>query len=87
MKENMRENMREHSERTTLPMKDEKSTMAGYGGKYGKFAAMSATSTLVIFGLMYLNTYRLDHIYFSETRAYMAVVMGAAIALILPIHE
>lgn len=52
-------------------------------GKYGKFAAMTATSTVVMFGLMYLNTYRLDHIYFSETRAYMAVIMGAAMAGIM----
>lgn len=52
-------------------------------GKYGKFAAMTATSTVVMFGLMYLNTYQLDHLYFSETRAYMAVVMGAAMAGIM----
>lgn len=51
--------------------------------KYGKFAAMTATSTVVMFGLMYLNTYRLDHLYFSETRAYMAVVMGATMSGIM----
>ncbi len=51
--------------------------------KYGRFAAMVATSTVVMFGLMYLNTYRLDHIYFSQTRAYMAVVMGATMAGIM----
>jgi len=33
--------------------------------------------------LMYLNTYRLDHIYFSETRAYMALLMGASMAGIM----
>jgi len=32
---------------------------------YARFAAMIATSTLVMFGLMYLNTYRLDHVRFS----------------------
>lgn len=52
-------------------------------GKYGKFAAMTATSTVVMFGLMYLNTYQLDHLYFSETRAYMAVVMGATMTGIM----
>jgi hypothetical protein len=30
--------------------------------KYAKFGAMIATSTLVMFGLMYLNTYALDHV-------------------------
>jgi uncharacterized protein (DUF305 family) len=44
---------------------------------------MIATSTVVMFGLMYLNTYQLDHVFFSETRAYMAVVMGATMAIIM----
>ena len=51
--------------------------------KYSRFAAMIATSTVVMFGLMYLNTYRLDHVFFSETRAYMALLMGAAMAVIM----
>jgi hypothetical protein len=51
--------------------------------KYSRFAAMVATSTVVMFGLMYLNTYALDHVYFSETRAYMALVMGATMAVIM----
>lgn len=50
---------------------------------YGRFAAMIATSTVVMFGLMYLNTYQLDHAFFSETRVYMAFVMGAAMAIIM----
>ena len=51
--------------------------------KYVKLGAMIATSTAVMFGLMYLNTYALDHIFFSETRAYMALVMGATMAVIM----
>ena len=51
--------------------------------KYLRFAAMIATSTVVMFGLMYLNTFALDHVYFSETRAYMAVYMGAAMAIVM----
>ena len=50
---------------------------------YLRFGAMIATSTLVMFGLMYLNTYQLDHIRFSETRAWMALVMGAVMAVIM----
>ncbi|MEO7658462.1 MAG: DUF305 domain-containing protein, partial [Pyrinomonadaceae bacterium] len=42
-----------------------------------------ATSTIVMFGLMYLNTYQLDHVFFSETRAYMALYMGAVMAIIM----
>lgn len=50
---------------------------------YAKFGAMIATSTIVMFGLMYLNTYAVDHVFFSETRTYMAFVMGAAMAVIM----
>ena len=32
---------------------------------------------------MYLNTYQLDHVTFSETRLYMALVMGAAMAIVM----
>lgn len=51
--------------------------------KYLKFFAMIATSTVVMFGLMYLNTYAMDHIFFSETRAYMALYMGAVMAVVM----
>lgn len=50
---------------------------------YLRFGAMIAVSTLVMFGLMYLNTYEVDHVFFSETRAYMALVMGAVMALVM----
>jgi uncharacterized protein (DUF305 family) len=50
---------------------------------YVRFGAMIATSTLSMFGLMYLNTYRLEHLFFSETRVYMALVMGATMAVIM----
>ena len=50
---------------------------------YFRFAAMIATSTVVMFALMYLNTYAWDHIFYSETRTYMALYMGAAMAIIM----
>lgn len=50
---------------------------------YRKFFFMIATSTVIMFGLMYLNTYELDHVFFSETRAYMALIMGATMAAIM----
>ncbi|HET9064297.1 MAG TPA: DUF305 domain-containing protein [Gemmatimonadales bacterium] len=51
--------------------------------KYARFLAMIATATVVMFGLMYLNTYAIDHIYFSETRAYMALLMGATMVVVM----
>ncbi|WP_460841286.1 DUF305 domain-containing protein [Noviherbaspirillum agri] len=50
---------------------------------YVRFGAMILTSTVAMFGLMYLNTYQLDHVFYSETRTYMAIVMGAAMAVIM----
>jgi hypothetical protein len=51
--------------------------------KYSKFGLMIATSTVVMMVLMYLNTYQMEHVFFSETRAYMALVMGASMAIIM----
>ena len=51
--------------------------------KYSTFTMMIAAGTLVMFALMYLNTYFFDHIFFSETRAYMALIMGATMAVVM----
>lgn len=51
--------------------------------KYAKSGAMIATSTFVIFFMMYLNTYALDPIYYSETRTYMkAMISHHSIAIL-----
>lgn len=52
-------------------------------GSYGRFAAMIATATVVMLGLMYLNTFELAHVFWSETRFYMALVMGATMAVVM----
>ena len=51
--------------------------------RYLRFGAIIATSTAVMFVLMYLNTYQASHIRWSETRFYMAFVMGAAMAVVM----
>ena len=50
---------------------------------YIKFAGMILTSTVVMFFLMYLNSYQMSHVFFSETRMYMAFYMGAIMAIIM----
>lgn len=50
---------------------------------YLRFASMIATSTLVMYGLMYLNTYQLDHVFYSQTRLWMALLMGAVMAMVM----
>lgn len=48
-----------------------------------KFIAMIATATAVVFALLYLKTHNVDHLYWSETRFYMALVMGGAMTVVL----
>ncbi|MDF3352080.1 DUF305 domain-containing protein [Sulfitobacter sp. KE34] len=58
-------------------------TQKGEGNGYARFFAMIGTSTVVMYGLMYLNTYALDHIFFSQTRMWMALYMGGVMAIIM----
>jgi len=44
---------------------------------------MILTSTVAMFILMYLNTYAWEHLFYSETRTYMAIMMGASMAVIM----
>lgn len=50
---------------------------------YERFGATVAVSTVIMFGVMYLNSFQLDHVLFSETRTYMAILMGAAMAVVM----
>jgi uncharacterized protein (DUF305 family) len=50
---------------------------------YARFAAMIVASTVVMFVLMYLNVYSADDIWFSQTRLWMALIMGAAMAVVM----
>ena len=50
---------------------------------YVNFSLMILTSTVVMYIMMYFNTYQWEHVYFSETRAYMALYMGAGMAVIM----
>jgi len=51
--------------------------------KYRNFAAMILTSTVVMFIFTYLNTYSFDHVFFSEMRLYMSLLMGASMSIIM----
>ena len=53
------------------------------GGNYGRFLLMLLLSFTAMYITMYLNTYKLDHVYFSMTRFYMACLGIAAMAVIM----
>jgi len=50
---------------------------------YKTFFTMIATSSVLMYILMYMHTYALDHVFFSETRLYMNLIMTAVMALVM----
>lgn len=53
-------------------------------GSYPRFFAMIGTAMVIMYFLMYLNSYQiLDHARFSETRLFMTTIMGGAMMAIM----
>ncbi len=50
---------------------------------YTKFLLMLAASFIAMYCTMYLNTYEVDHVYFSLTRFYMSCLGIASMAVIM----
>lgn len=50
---------------------------------YGRFGAMIAVSTAVMFALMYSTVLEWEHVRWSQTRFWMALYMGATMAAIM----
>lgn len=50
---------------------------------YTKFVLMLLASFIAMYVTMYLNTYEMDHVYFSLTRFYMACLGISAMAIIM----
>lgn len=50
---------------------------------WGKFAAMIATSTAIMFVLMYQLVYEADHVMFSLNRLIASLVMGCVMAVVM----
>ena len=51
--------------------------------QYVRFGVMILVSTVVMFGMMYLNVFQWDHIFYSQTRLFMALMMAAVMAMIM----
>lgn len=50
---------------------------------YKTFVLMIVVSATLMFGLMYLNTYQLSHVWFSQTRLFMTFIMAGSMALVM----
>ncbi len=53
---------------------------------YVRFLAMIATSVVVMYVLTYTNVFSIDHIRISEERIYMALLMGAGMAIVMLLY-
>lgn len=53
------------------------------GSSYLRFLAMIATSMVLMYAVMYLHTYRFSHVWYSETRLYMTLLMGATMGVVM----
>ena len=49
--------------------------------EYKKLLTMLAISFIIMYGVMFLNVYELNHIYFSITRTYMTLLMVLPMAI------
>ncbi|MEX2624244.1 MAG: DUF305 domain-containing protein [Acidimicrobiia bacterium] len=50
---------------------------------YLRFGLMIATSMVLMYAVMYLNTFEWDHVRWSETRLFMTLLMGATMAVVM----
>jgi len=62
---------------------DTTTTEQAQQSKWPTFAAMIATSIVTMFVLKYSNVYEAGHIWFSQTRMWMALMMGMAMIVIM----
>jgi hypothetical protein len=51
--------------------------------RYAKFGAMIGTSTALMLVLSYLTVEQAGHVFFSQTRFWMALIMGSAMAIVM----
>lgn len=51
--------------------------------KYVRFGLMILTSTIIMYFLMFVNVDEISHIHISQTRIYMAILMGAVMAMVM----
>lgn len=56
---------------------------AAMSGSYVKLVGMVVVSTVLMYCLSYANTYVIDHVFWSQTRAFMALLMGSVMTVVM----
>ncbi len=62
---------------------DSSHTQHGGGGSYVRFGLMILTAAVVMYLVMYLNTYSIDHVFWSWTRIFMTMMSTATMMAIM----
>ena len=55
----------------------------GGRARYVRFGLMILTSSVVMYAVMYLNTYSIDHVFWSWTRFFMTMMSAATMTVIM----
>ena len=54
---------------------------------YVRLSLMVGTSVILMFGITYLESFRIiDHAYFSETRVFVALLMGTTMVVVMMVY-
>lgn len=53
------------------------------GKKYLRFAAMILTAMVVMYWVMFVGSWDISHVRFSQSRVFMAITMGGAMGLVM----
>ena len=56
---------------------------SGGGMSYLRFGAMIAASMVFMYAVMYLNTFELAHVRWSDSRLFVTLLMGSTMAIIM----
>lgn len=75
-----KQNQMNPSQRETSRKEDSSSHSKG---NYKRFALMILTSTVIMHLLTFANVFQLDHIYLSQVRIYMSLMMGSMMAIVM----
>ncbi len=52
-------------------------------GRYLRFAAMILTAMVVMYGVMFVASWELSHVRWSQSRVFMAITMGGTMGLVM----
>ncbi|GAA4406258.1 DUF305 domain-containing protein [Fodinibacter luteus] len=77
--------MSSHDQPPTEHGRDEHARTDHEGGRaqYLRFGLMILTSSVVMYVVMYLNTYSIDHVFWSWTRFFMTMMSAATMTVIM----